>query len=124
MKLDQKEFDDIVARAIRRIPDEIRKHLENIVISVRRRPSSDLLADIGLPPDELLFGIFEGVPLSERSVLDPPLLPDTIAIFQEPLETACTSRDELEEEIRITVVHEVAHYLGMTEEELEALGYG
>ena len=123
MNLDQQEFDRVVDRAIRRIPREIRDHLENIVISVRERPSPDLLADMGLPPDDLLFGVFEGVPLSDRSITDPPLYPDTIVIFQEPLEQACASRDELEEEIEITVVHEVAHYLGISEEELEDLGY-
>ncbi len=123
MKLDEKEFDRVVHRAIRRVPREIRDHLENIVISVRDRPSPDLLAELGLPRDELLFGVFEGVPLSDRSLTNPPLYPDTILIFQEPLEESCESVEELVEEIEITVVHEIAHYLGMSEEELENLGY-
>lgn len=123
MKLSNEEFDRIVQRAIRRIPEEIRQHLDNIVISVRKRPSRRLLDDMDLPPDEPLLGVFEGVSLLERSVTDPPLYPDTIFLFQEPLQEMCETLEELEEEIEITVVHEVAHYLGMTEERLEELGY-
>jgi predicted Zn-dependent protease with MMP-like domain len=123
MKLSNEEFDRIVQRAIRRIPEEIRQHLDNIVISVRKRPSRRLLEDMDLPPDEPLLGVFEGVSLLERSVTEPPLYPDTIFLFQEPLQEMCETLEELEEEIEITVVHEVAHYLGMTEERLEELGY-
>lgn len=123
MKLSNEEFDRIVQRAIRRIPEEIRQHLDNIVISVQKRPSRRLLEDMDLPPDEPLLGVFEGVSLLERSVTEPPLYPDTIFLFQEPLQEMCETLEELEEEIEITVVHEVAHYLGMTEERLEELGY-
>jgi predicted Zn-dependent protease with MMP-like domain len=123
MKLEDEEFDSIVDRALGRIPPEIRDRMENIVISVQKRPSPELLESMEIPPDETLFGIFEGVPLSERSVTDPPLYPDTIFLFQESLEEACRSKAELEQEIEVTVVHEVAHYLGMDEEELETLGY-
>jgi predicted Zn-dependent protease with MMP-like domain len=78
---------------------------------------------MGLPPDEPLLGVFQGVSLLERSVFDPPLYPDTIILFQRPLEEMCETVEELEEEIEVTVVHEVAHYLGMTEERLAELGY-
>jgi predicted Zn-dependent protease with MMP-like domain len=75
-------------------------------------------------PDDTLFGLFQGVPLIERSVTSPPLYPDMIYLFQEPLEAICETLKELEEEIEITVVHEVAHFVGMTEERLAELGYG
>jgi predicted Zn-dependent protease with MMP-like domain len=83
-----------------------------------------MLEEMGLAPDEPLFGIYWGVPLTERSLADPPLYPDTIYIFQQPLEAFCTSREELLEEIEITVVHEIAHLFGFSEADLEALGYG
>ncbi len=123
MKLDDAEFDAIVKRAVGHVPDEIREHLENMVISVRKRPSRAMLKEMGVPPGETLFGIFEGVPLTERSVTEPPLYPDTILVFQEPLEEACETVEELEEEIEVTVVHEVAHFVGMSEERLAELGY-
>ena len=80
--------------------------------------------ELGLGPGEPLLGLFEGVSLIERSVTSPPLYPDIIYLFQEPLETMCETPEELEEEIEITVVHEIAHFIGMTEERLAELGYG
>lgn len=82
-----------------------------------------MLREMDIPSGEDIFGIFEGVPLIERSVTSPPLFPDTILLFQEPLEAACETDEEIEEEIEITVVHEVAHFLGMSEERLAELGY-
>ena len=123
MKLSTEEFDGIVKRAIDRIPEEIREHLANIIITVRKRPSRQMLKEMGVPPGETLLGLFEGVPLIERSVVEPPLYPDTILLFQEPLEEMCETAEELEEEIEITVVHEVAHFVGMSEERLAELGY-
>ena len=108
MKLSSREFDRAVERAIGRIPAEIRDRLDNILISVQRRPSRQMSMTLGLDPDDAPFGIYTGVSLAERSEFSPPLYPDTIFIFQEPLEDACRSIAELEEEIEITVVHEIA----------------
>ncbi len=123
VRLSDKEFDRIVKQAVRRIPEEIREHLHNLVISVRKRPSRAMLREMGLPEDEPLLGIFEGVSLPEQSFTSPPLYPNTILLFQEPLEEMCATLEELAEEIEITVVHEVAHYVGMDEEQLAELGY-
>ena len=124
IKLSEKEFDGIVQKAVARIPREIREYLENIVITVQKRPSKQMRAEMEMGPDDTLFGLFQGVPLIERSVTSPPLYPDMIYLFQEPLEDICETLEELEEEIEVTVVHEVAHYIGMTEERLAELGYG
>jgi predicted Zn-dependent protease with MMP-like domain len=123
MKLSKKEFDKVVKRAISGIPIELRQHLDNILISVQNRPTRELIEEVDQPPDEPLFGLFQGFPLSERSLTSPPLFPDTILLFQEPLEEACETLEELEEEIELTVVHEVAHFFGITEERLAELGY-
>ncbi|OIP88161.1 MAG: hypothetical protein CO013_11340 [Syntrophobacterales bacterium CG_4_8_14_3_um_filter_58_8] len=125
MKLNRKEFDRAVWRAYRRIPAEIRERMDNVVLTVKKRPSREMLKEMGYPPDEPLLGLYEGASLQERSFFSaPPLQPDTIYIFQEPLEEMCESLAELEREIEITVVHEVAHFLGISEERLEELGYG
>jgi predicted Zn-dependent protease with MMP-like domain len=119
MKLSEKEFDEVVKRAIDRIPRSIRRHLKNILITVRKRPSKDMLDELGIPPGEPLpLGLYVGAPLMERSEWQPPLYPDTIFIFQEPLEEMCPTVRELEKQIAITVVHEVAHFLGISEERL------
>ena len=120
MKLSEKDFDRIVKKAIRGIPEEIRQYLDNIVISVKKRPSKKMLQEMGLSPEEPLLGVYDGVSLMDRSATSPPLFPDSIILFQEPLEEMCETIQELEEEIEITVVHEVAHFVGISEERLES----
>lgn len=83
-----------------------------------------MLRELGVGMRDCPLGLFQGVPLTERSATIPPLYPDMIYLFQEPLEQMCATREELEEEIEVTVVHEVAHFVGMTEERLAELGYG
>ncbi len=124
VRLTEAQFDRVVARAIERIPHEIRRYLDNIIVTVKRRPSASMMREMGIHPDDCPLGLFQGVPLIERSATTPPLYPDMIYLFQEPLEEMCGTREELEEEIEVTVVHEVAHYIGMTEERLAELGYG
>jgi predicted Zn-dependent protease with MMP-like domain len=122
--LNEMEFDRAVRRAIKRIPSEIRCHLKNILISVRKRPSKEVREEMGLHRNTPLLGMYRGTSLVDRSVTYPPIYPDTILLFQEPLEKICWTIEELEEQIEITVVHEIAHFLGISEERLAELGYG
>jgi predicted Zn-dependent protease with MMP-like domain len=113
-----------VIRIIDRLPRRFREQLRNVEFVVEDRPSPDLLRAEGLDPrHDSLYGIYQGVPLPERSSLDPPLLPDKISIFAEPLMEDFPDPDELRNEIRLTVLHEIAHYFGMDEDEIEELGY-
>jgi predicted Zn-dependent protease with MMP-like domain len=123
MNLNDAAFARIVRRAVDRIPDEIMRHVQNVAITVEDWPSEELLADMGLPPDEPLLGVYTGVALPERSLSSPEIFPDTIILFKGPLLDICETIEELEEEIEITVVHEIAHYFGISEERLEELGY-
>ena len=122
--MDHQEFRKEVARVIDRLPSQFREQLHNIEFVVEDRPSNELLRAEGLDPrHDTLYGIYQGVPLPDRSSLDPPLLPDKITIFVEPLQEDFPDLDELREEIRLTVLHEIAHYFGMDEEDIEDLGY-
>ena len=124
MKLSTAEFDWMVQKALNGIPPEIRRHLENILITVQKQPSKTMLKEMGLSGDRTLLGLYSGVSRLRRSATHPPLFPDTIFLFQEPIESQCHTLEELEEQIRVTLVHEVAHALGMSEKELQDLGYG
>lgn len=124
LRLTADEFDAVVKRAIARIPRAIRAHLDNIEIDVRKRPTKKLLRELGMEPDELLCGYYQGTALTERTDTDPPLYPDSIILFQEDIEDGCSTRREIEREIELTVVHEIAHHIGFDEDELDALGYG
>jgi len=122
--LNHNDIRKAVARVIDKLPKEFREQLRNVEIVVEARPSKELLLAEGLDPrEDTLYGIYQGVPLPDRSALDPPLLPDKITIFAEPLLEDFPDPDELREEIRLTVLHEIAHYFGMEEEDIEDLGY-
>lgn len=104
------------------MPPELSALLDNVAIVVDDWPdySTPLVAD---GPGDTLYGLYEGVPLTERGAGYYGFLPDKITIFRGPLERDFET-DELEEQVRITVVHEIAHYFGFDEERLEELGWG
>jgi predicted Zn-dependent protease with MMP-like domain len=106
-------FEQHVQAALDSLPSEFRNALDNVAVVVEDEHPDD--------PD--LFGLYEGVPLPERSSADSGRLPDRIAIYRLPLEETFTDPAELEQEIRITVLHELAHYFGIDEDRLAELGY-
>ena len=113
-----------VARLVDRLPRQFREQLRNIEFVVEDRPTRELLLAEELDPEtDTIYGLYQGIPLPERSSLEPPLLPDKITIFAGPLLEDFPDLEELREEIRLTVLHEIAHYFGMDEEEIEDLGY-
>ncbi|MBI2201623.1 MAG: metallopeptidase family protein [Armatimonadetes bacterium] len=123
MRLSRRQFEALVLKALESIPDLIRERMQNVDVVIEDWPTDEQLVALGMAPDELLFGLYEGTPLIERGITVDPMLPDKITIFQGPLEDACETDREIEEEIRKTVVHEVAHHFGIDEERLEELGY-
>ncbi len=116
------DFYELVERALEGLPPELSELLDNVAIVVDDWPeySTPLVAD---DPDNTLYGLYEGVPLTERGVGYSGILPDKITIFRGPLERDFPP-EELEEQIRITVVHEIAHHFGIDEERLGELGWG
>ncbi len=116
-------FEHLVAEALRGIPADLRRALDNLEVIVDDRPTDVHLADAGLEPGDVLYGLYHGTPLPERSPLQPYALPDVITIFQGPIQDDCETEEEMREEIRRTVVHEIAHYFGFDEERLAELGY-
>lgn len=95
----------------------------NVGVVVADRPTHAQRVQNSLGPQDTLFGLYEGVPLTERGAFVPPL-PDVITLFQEPIEDSCSSLEELERQVRTTVTHEVAHYFGFSDDELVDMGIG
>jgi len=119
----RERFVRLVRRALDDLPSPYRDWLANVDVVVERRPRLHHRRELGLRPGERLYGLYEGVPLVDRS--DYHLsLPDKVTIFQEPLELDSASEEELIEEVRRTVLHEIAHHFGIDDEELERLGLG
>lgn len=124
-RLPPEEFDEVVARAVADLPEEYlaRLELENIDIVVEPEPTPEQLAELGLQRYESLFGLYEGVSLPERMRYG-EVLPDKITIFQRPIESYVNSMQELEEQIQTTVKHEVAHFFGFDDDEIDDMGIG
>ena len=97
--------------------------LDNVDVVIENWPSRDQREEAGLQRDETLFGLYEGVPLTARDSGYFLIPPDKITIFKGPIEQSCRTRDEIAGQVRITVVHEVAHHFGIGEERLEELGW-
>jgi predicted Zn-dependent protease with MMP-like domain len=116
------DFYELVERALEGLPPELSELLDNVAIVVDDWPEYPTPLVSG-DPDVTLYGLYEGVPLTERGAGYYAVLPDKITIFRGPLERDF-SREELEEQIRITVVHEIAHHFGFDDEHLEELGWG
>jgi predicted Zn-dependent protease with MMP-like domain len=119
----RERFAQLVERALSDVPPVFQQYLEEISIEIRDRPTTKQLKSVGLREDELLFGLYHGIARDERSVLHSGVMPDVIYIFQEDHEDACDSEDELVEQVRITVLHEIGHHFGMNEDDLDELGY-
>ena len=116
-----RRFVQLVRRAYGQLPPGLLNSLENVDVVVEDWPSGDDEALAG--EDGTLFGLYSGLPLTEREG-GWPLLPDRIVVYRQPILRHCDSLEEAEREIRITLWHEVGHYLGMNEEDLHRLGYG
>jgi len=124
IKVSKSEFEGAVARALESLPAPFAEFLEEVPVEIHTRPSVKLLRELGMDDDELLMGLYRGVDRTRRSVEDSGRLPDVIYIFQEDHELVCDSKAQLVEEVRKTVLHEIGHHFGMTEEDLDELGYG
>jgi predicted Zn-dependent protease with MMP-like domain len=109
------EFDAIVERALGRIPKRFRRRMKNVAVVVEPEPSPRQLGRAGLGAGSTLLGLYEGRPLTVRSVFESFAMPDRITIFQGPHERMASSREHLERLVEDTVWHEVAHYFGMDE---------
>ncbi|MBM3944402.1 MAG: metallopeptidase family protein [SAR202 cluster bacterium] len=121
--MERSHFERLVRRALDTIPDELYAYLDNVDIVVEDWPTPSQLAVNEIEDGEYLLGLYEGVPLTERHEYG-NVLPDKITIFQKSIEAVCGSPDEVIEQVRETVVHEVAHHFGIDDARLEELGAG
>jgi len=123
MRLSNEEFDAVIQDAIEELPEQFLEHLDEVLIDVMDLPDRDMLHEVRVGKHGLL-GLYRGVPLPERSVDRAIELPARIILFKKNIERVCRGRDEMIEQIRITLLHEIGHHFGFDEEDLEELGYG
>lgn len=117
----REEFRTLVDQALLMIPDRFRDAMQNIVIVVEDEPTLRALEEVGLEPPDTLLGLYEGTPLTERQWAHGNVLPDKITLFQNPIEEASSDREDVVIAIAETLIHEVGHYFGLSEEEIEEI---
>ncbi len=122
--MERERFRKLVDEALDSLPDRLRTRIANVEFVVESSPTPEDLALAGLEPEDALLGLYHGIPLPDRSDGYSFALPDKISIYQEPIESICASDDEVREEVRVTVLHEIGHYFGIGEERLGELGIG
>ena len=114
-------FERLVAEAVRLIPKRFRREMSNLVLVVEDEPSAALLEEMDIEPPDSLYGLYQGIPLTERSSSHGNVLPDMITLFQRPIEEDCEDDEEIRDVIGETLIHEVGHYFGLSEEEIEEI---
>jgi predicted Zn-dependent protease with MMP-like domain len=117
--VDRLAFEHLVADALASIPRRFRTAMRNLAIVVEDEPSAELLAEMEIEPPDTLLGLYQGTPLTERTWDFGNALPDRILIFQGPHERDAEDEDDLIIAIGETLIHEIGHYFGMSEEEIE-----
>ena len=117
----RRQFEDLVERALRRLPRKFKDKLANIAVVVEDWPDDETLADLGIEPPDTLYGLYRGVDLTHRDSSYGNVLPDTVTIYQGPIEEDCADEEEMAELVRETVIHELGHYFGLDDETMERI---
>jgi predicted Zn-dependent protease with MMP-like domain len=117
MRVSMEEFQALVERALEQLPEEFGELLDNVAVMIEEEPTPDDLDEVGLDEEDELLGIYRGTPLSERDS-GYSALPDQVVLFRGPLLRICRSRRELLAEVRDTLVHELGHHFGLSDEDM------
>ena len=122
--MDRKKFKEIVSRSLESLPEWFAQKLENIAVVVEDEPPQSVLNEMRVPRGATLFGLYRGIPLDKRGFYYGNVLPDRVSIYMGPILRVCKDESEVERTVRETVMHEIGHYFGLTDEELKRLEYG
>jgi len=121
--LSRSQFEALVEQALTDLPAEIRARMDNVVITIASWPSASELKRVKATDPRQLFGLYEGIPLTRRGAHYNLVAPDRIVLYRGPLQAASRTLTALREQVRRTVVHEIAHHFGIDEARIRELGY-
>ena len=122
-RLSRAEFEKLVTQAVESLPPRFLERLENVDVMVESAPTREDLEYAEIEPGRTLFGLYQGVPQTQRGTWYGSVLPDRIVIYQRPIEAVARTRREIRKEVRITLMHEIGHHFGLSEDELSDAGY-
>lgn len=117
----RREFEALVERALRTLPRGFRQKLRNVAVVVEDWPDAETLREMGIDPPDTLYGLYRGVDLTHRDSSYGNVLPDTVTIYQGPIEEDCVDAAEMAELVRDVVIHEIGHYFGLDDATMEEI---
>jgi predicted Zn-dependent protease with MMP-like domain len=118
------EFEALVERALRTLPRRFKEKIANVAIVVEDWADDETLREVGIEPPDTLYGLYRGIDLTRRDTSYGNVLPDTIHIYQGPVEEDCADDVEMAELVRDTVIHEIGHYFGLDDDTMEGIEQG
>jgi predicted Zn-dependent protease with MMP-like domain len=119
--VNRRRFEALVEKAMRGLPRRFKDKIANIAVVVEDWADAETLADVGVEPPDTLYGLYRGIDLTHRDSGYGNVLPDTIHIYQRPIEEDCADEAEMEELVRDTVIHELGHYFGLDDDTMERI---
>jgi len=119
--MNRAKFEGLVDRALRKLPRRFRERMGNIAVVVEDWPDAQTLEEMGIEPPDTLYGLYRGIDITRRDSFYGNVLPDTIHIYQGPIEEDCVDEDDMVDLVREVVEHEVGHYFGLDDETMEGL---
>ena len=122
MHLSEEQFEQLVAQALDELPPYFQEKISNVEVLVKSWPSRRELHNAGVPPGHTLLGLYSGIPLTERTHNYGLVTPDTITLYQGPIEQSATKSEQIPGIVRHTVIHEFAHHFGISDDRLRELG--
>ncbi len=122
--MERAHFRQLVREAVAELPRELLERVQNVAIVIEWRPTARDRKAAGVGPGRTLLGLYHGIPLTKRGEYYNLVPPDKISIYQEPIEAFCRDDEEVREQVRKTVLHELGHYFGIDDDRLHELGMG
>ena len=119
--MERETFEELVRQAVATLPEEIAERMSNVDVEVQEQPTEQQLRSLGVPSGRTLLGLYQGIPLTRRTSGYNPVSPDRLLIFQRPLALTPSGAPDLVKRVRDTVVHEIAHHFGISDERLQEM---
>jgi predicted Zn-dependent protease with MMP-like domain len=120
----RRQFEALVEKALRKLPRAFKERIANVAVVVEDWPDDETLDEMGIEPPDTLYGLYRGVDLTQRDSGYGNVLPDTVTIYQGPIEEDCADEAEMAQVVRETVVHEIGHYFGLDDDTMHRIEDG